>query len=91
MLCALAAAEMVARLARAWRIGDAAERNWSRSRLWAAATVALVVVFFGQELLEGAIFAGHPAGLAGERGGAGYRHSVPKGGVAWPGRAPPRP
>ena len=45
VLCALAAAEMVARLARAWRIGDAAERNWSRSRLWALATVALVAVF----------------------------------------------
>ena len=72
VLCALAAAEMVARLARAWRIGEAAERNWSRSRLWAAATVALVAVFFGQELLEGAIFAGHPAGLAGVMGAGGW-------------------
>ena len=72
VLCALAAAEMVARLARAWRIGDAAERNWSRSRLWALATVALVAVFFGQELLEGAIFAGHPAGLAGVLGAGGW-------------------
>jgi hypothetical protein len=72
VLCALAAAEMVARLARAWRIGEAAERNWSRSRLWALATAALLAVFFGQELLEGAIFAGHPAGLAGILGAGGW-------------------
>ena len=37
VLCALVAAELVARLARAWRIGEAAEQNWSRSRLWALA------------------------------------------------------
>ncbi len=72
VLCALAAAEMVARLARAWRIGEAAEQNWSRSRLWALATAALVAVFFGQELLEGAIFSGHPAGLAGVLGAGGW-------------------
>jgi hypothetical protein len=72
VLCALLAAELVARLARAWRIGEAAEQNWSRSRLWALATAALVAVFFGQELLEGAIFAGHPAGLAGVLGAGGW-------------------
>ncbi len=72
VLCARAAAEMVARLARAWRIGEAAEQNWSRSRLWALATAALVAVFFGQELLEGAIFSGHPAGLAGVLGAGGW-------------------
>jgi hypothetical protein len=72
VLCALVAAELVARVARAWRVGEAAERSWSRGRLWAAATMALVAVFFGQELLEGAIFAGHPAGLAGVLGAGGW-------------------
>jgi hypothetical protein len=64
VLCALVAAELVARLARAWRVGEADARTWSRGRLWASATAALLAVFFGQELLEGAVFAGHPAGLA---------------------------
>jgi hypothetical protein len=64
VLCALVAAELVARLARAWRVGESGERTWSRSRLWAIATAALLAVFFGQELLEGAAFAGHPVGLA---------------------------
>ncbi len=74
VLCALAAAEVVARLARAWRIGEAGERAWSRGRLWLFATGALVTVFLGQELLEGAVFAGHPAGWpACSAAGAGSR------------------
>lgn len=72
VLCALVAADLVARLARAWRLGDAGEARLSRSRLWVLATVALIAVYFGQELLEGAIFAGHPGGLAGVLGAGGW-------------------
>ena len=72
VLFALVVAELLARLARAWRVGEVDERAWSRGRLWLFATGALVAVFLGQELLEGAIFAGHPAGLAGVLGAGGW-------------------
>ena len=72
VLFALVVAELLARLARAWRVGDVGERAWSRGRLWLFATVALVAVFLGQEMLEGAIVAGHPAGLAGVLGAGGW-------------------
>jgi hypothetical protein len=72
VLCALVAAELLARLARAWRLGEADERSWSRGRLWAGGIVALVGVFGVQELIEGALFAGHPAGLTGVLGGGGW-------------------
>jgi hypothetical protein len=72
VLFALIVAELLARLARAWRVGEVGERTWSRGRLWLFATCALVVVFVGQELLEGAVFAGHPAGVAGVLGAGGW-------------------
>lgn len=72
VLCALLAAELLARLARAWRLGEADERPWSRGRLWALTSLALAAVFVGQELVEGALFAGHPAGLAGVLGAGGW-------------------
>jgi hypothetical protein len=72
LLCALVAADLVSRLARAWRIGESADQNWSRSRLWALATGALLAVYVGQELVEGVLFTGHPAGLAGVLGAGGW-------------------
>ena len=72
VLFALIVAELLARLARAWRVGEVGERTWSRGRLWLFATCALVAGFVGQELLEGAVFAGHPAGAAGVLGAGGW-------------------
>ncbi len=70
--CALAAAELLSRLARAWRIGDAEERAFGRRRLWALVAVALVAIYVGQELLEGMLANGHPGGLAGVLGAGGW-------------------
>jgi hypothetical protein len=72
VLCALVAAELLSRLARAWRLGEVEERPLARRRLWALSALALVVVFTGQELIEGAVFAGHPAGVAAVLGGGGW-------------------
>ena len=41
-------------------------------RIWPAAIAALVLVFFAQELLEGALASGHPAGLGGVLGVDGW-------------------
>ena len=70
--CALAAAELLARLAAAWRVGEADERPFGRRRLWALVALALAAVYVGQELLEGALASGHPAGLGGVLGGGGW-------------------
>lgn len=70
--CALAAAELLSRLARAWRIGEADERAFGRERLWVLVTVALASVYTGQELLEGVLATGHPAGLEGVLGTGGW-------------------
>ncbi len=41
-------------------------------RVWAAATLLLVAIYVGQELLEGMLASGHPGGLAGVFGGGGW-------------------
>ena len=46
------------------------QRRW-RVR-WLAASGALLVVFVAQELVEGALSPGHPAGLAGVAGNGGW-------------------
>ena len=49
-------------------IGAGSSTLW----LWAAATVGLLAIFAGQELLEGVFATGHPAGLPGVFGGGGW-------------------
>jgi hypothetical protein len=44
----------------------------SLRRLWAAAFAVLVGIFIAQELLEGSLAAGHPAGLEGVFGSGGW-------------------
>jgi hypothetical protein len=41
-------------------------------RLWLAASSALLGIYVGQELLEGALATGHPTGLAGVAGSGGW-------------------
>jgi hypothetical protein len=48
------------------------ERRLSARRTWGAAFAALVVAYCAQELLEGLLASGHPAGLAGVFGGSGW-------------------
>jgi hypothetical protein len=72
LVAALVAGELIARLARARR----GEGGWARSpsfaRLAAAAAASLVLIYTGQELLEGLLATGHPGGLAGVFGGGGW-------------------
>jgi hypothetical protein len=41
-------------------------------RLWAGASAALLAAYCAQELIEGMVAAGHPAGFAGLAGGGGW-------------------
>lgn len=41
-------------------------------RIWPLACAALLAVYAGQELVEGALSPGHPAGIAGVFGGGGW-------------------
>jgi hypothetical protein len=69
-LAVLALAAFVRTLARgpATRTGSPSA---SVTRLWAAATIALMVIHFGQERIEGLLAPGHPGGLAGTFGHGG--------------------
>ena len=64
VLLALAAAHLLARLARAWRTGVGDGAPLPVGLAWLAASLALAGVYTGQELLEGALAEGHPGGLA---------------------------
>jgi hypothetical protein len=68
------AGAFIGRLARAWQLGGAAgpAARPALRRIWALTAVALVAIYCGQELFEGAVFAGHPAGLAGVVGHGGW-------------------
>lgn len=60
------------RLVDAWRGGCQVERRMPRLiALWATATAGLLAIYAGQELLEGWLAGGHPAGLAGAFGHGG--------------------
>jgi hypothetical protein len=72
LVLALGFGLFLGRLARAWRSGEAAgpaRRN--TVRVWFAATAALVLIYAGQEFLEGLFATGHHAGLAGIFGDGG--------------------
>lgn len=68
-LVALAAVELLAALSRARRAGAGAPPRPSGVRIWLAASAALLALHTGQELVEGALFAGRPGGLAVLAGG----------------------
>jgi hypothetical protein len=69
LLVAFAAAHLLWHCARGG--GDGAS-GASLTRLWMIAATALIVCFGGQELLEGALSPGHPAGLEGVFGDGGW-------------------
>jgi hypothetical protein len=71
LLLALAAGQLVARVAQAGRAGktEAAPRSFAFA--WAAASVGLTFIYASQELLEGSLSDGHPGGLAGVFGHGG--------------------
>lgn len=70
-LLACGVGALLVRLARAWQTGRADGRPPSFERLWLAASVALIAVYAGQELVEGLVASGHPAGLVGVFGDGG--------------------
>jgi hypothetical protein len=66
MLLALTAGTFLRALGRAFsRQTTVGRYGLSFVALWITSTTALVVIFAGQELLEGIFAAGHPAGLSG--------------------------
>jgi hypothetical protein len=72
LAAALAAAELIARFARAWRGDEGSGREPPLTVLCLAVASALVLIYAGQELLEGFLATGHPGGLAGVFGGGGW-------------------
>jgi hypothetical protein len=72
MLVAVAAGAFLGRLARARASGcDSGERA-GLLRVWLGGSVALVAIYAFQELLEGLLATGHPAGVAGILGAGGW-------------------
>lgn len=76
LLAALGAGAWLGALAQRWAAGATVERPSRRAvrgvGTWLTVTVALLVVYGGQELLEGAFAAGHPTGVAAVLGGGGW-------------------
>ena len=72
-LFAAALGAFLGRLARAWRLGEA-EYHSAASPLvvWLAAAAGLVVLYAGQELLEGLFAIGHPPEMIGVFGDGGW-------------------
>jgi hypothetical protein len=62
-LLALAAGALLARVVKAGRTGVGEASPPSFAALWVGASLALVAIYSGQELLEGLLSSGHPAGL----------------------------
>jgi hypothetical protein len=73
LLAAVGVGSLLARFINAWR-GKAPEhaRSTSTLMIWLAASLALIALYTGQELLEGFFATGHPGGLAGVLGGGGW-------------------
>ncbi len=75
LIAALAVGGFVGRLARAWQNGGEPATGRRRGRLlrvWALCAVVLFAFYCGQEMIEGALATGHPAGLAGILGHGGW-------------------
>jgi hypothetical protein len=72
LVFALGLGAFLGRLARAWRSGEAeGPQRRGVVGVWLAATVSLVLIYAGQEFLEGLFATGHPAGLVGIFGDGG--------------------
>lgn len=72
LLVALAGGRFLAALARARRTGRAGGTTGRFGRVWLAASAVLFTTYAGQELLEGALSAGHPGGVEAVVGGGGW-------------------
>lgn len=75
LLAALGLGASLGGLAQRWAAGPAdagAPRRAAGLRVWLAATLALVAIYAGQELLESLFATGHAAGLAGVFGDGGW-------------------
>lgn len=76
LIAALAVGGFVGRLARAWQRGgepgSIEPRRGRLLRIWALCAVVLFAFYCGQELIEGTLATGHPAGLAGTLGRGGW-------------------
>jgi hypothetical protein len=81
VLGALVVAALVARLIRAWRLGDGGEPAFRGLRLWAAASLGLLGVFAVQETLEAALGGGHALALLGHHGWIAVLLAAAAGGV----------
>jgi hypothetical protein len=53
-------------------LGRARSEPEPSARLWLEATLGLIAIYAGQELLEGLLASGHPGGLAGVLGDGGW-------------------
>jgi hypothetical protein len=72
LLCALGVGGFLRRLSLAWRDGEAdGAPPHSLVRLWLIASAALVLIYAGQETLEGLLANGHAAGFGGIFGDGG--------------------
>jgi hypothetical protein len=63
LLLALAAAQLLHRVGRAWRTGRGEGSGLPLGLAWLLASLALTGIYTGQELAEGLLSSGHPAGL----------------------------
>lgn len=72
VVAAVAAGQFLAQLASARRSGRAGRDAGRFGRVWMAAAGVLFATYAGQELLEGALSAGHPGGIAAVVGGGGW-------------------
>ena len=72
LVVALAAGQLLAQLASARRDGRPGRGVGPFGRVWVAAAAVLFCTYAGQELLEGALSAGHPRGVEAVLGGGGW-------------------
>lgn len=72
LLAALAGAQFLSILARTGHTSEDSGRTARLRRLWPAATGVLLAIYLLQELIEGALASGHPAGLAAILAGGGW-------------------
>ncbi len=83
LLLCLAAGSFLVRVAQALATGRTAVRGRSFTTVWIAASFLLTAIYAVQELLEGLVAAGHPAGFAGIVGHGGWWAAVVAVGVGF--------